>query len=120
VWGEEEYKKLPTFDGPTWSQPGMLFICHQNDRDDEDVRVCAGWAGCHDMDQSLGLRIAAASGEVSPETAQAIYDYESPVPLFSSGAEAAEHGMREIENPSPEAAAMSQKIARTRTDVRWG
>jgi hypothetical protein len=117
VWDEEDYAKLPRFDGPTGTQPPALFLCHQHDRDDERARVCAGWAGCHDMTESLGLRIAFASGDVTLETAEAIVDYVSPVPLFASGAEAAAHGMRDIENPGPEAVAAIAKIERVRNDL---
>lgn len=120
VWAAEEYAKLPAYDEPTYAQPPKLFQCHVNDHDDDRARVCAGWAGCHDMDESMALRIAVVSGEITPETAKAIVDYVSPVPLFASGAEAAAHGMREIEDPSPEAIAATNKIARTRTDVNWG
>ncbi|QDN94959.1 hypothetical protein FNV58_01105 (plasmid) [Streptomyces sp. RLB1-9] len=117
IWAEKEYAKLPTFDEPTWAQPGTLFLCHQHDRDDDRARVCAGWAGCHDMSQSLGLRIAAASGEVTPETAEAIYDYVSPVPLFASGAEAAAHGRSGIDDPDIDAVLAIRKIERRRTDL---
>jgi hypothetical protein len=117
VWSEKEYAKLPAFDEPTWAQPGRLFLCHQHDRDDDRARVCAGWAGCHDMDENLGLRLAVASGEVTIETWQAVVEYASPVPLFATGAEAAEHGMREIEDPGPAARAAIDKIHRVRTDL---
>lgn len=117
VWSEKEYAKLPAFDGPTYAQPGTLFLCHQTDRDDERARVCAGWAGCHDMGESLGLRIALVSGEITPETAEAIADYTSPVPLFASGAEAAAHGMREVLDPGPDARRTIRKIDRVRSDL---
>lgn len=69
------------------------------------------------MGESLGLRIALAARHITMETAEAIADYASPVPLFASGAEAATHGMREILNPSPEAIHLIDKIERTRTDL---
>lgn len=117
VWDESEYAKLPPFDEPTYAQPGGLFLCHQTDRDSDRARVCSGWAGCHDMTQSLALRIAHAAGEVTTETAEAIADYESPVPLFASGAEAADHGMREVYDPGPDAVHTISKINRVRTDL---
>lgn len=117
VWAEEDYAKLPAFDEPTYAQPGSLFLCHQRDRDDPHARVCSGWAGCHDMAESLGLRIALASRHITMATAEAIVDYVSPVPLFASGAEAAAHGMREILDPSPEAIRLIDKIERIRTDL---
>jgi hypothetical protein len=69
------------------------------------------------MDESTAVRIAVASGEITVETARDICHYESPVPLFASGAEAAVHGMREIHNPSPEALAAMDKIERVRHDL---
>lgn len=117
VWSEDEYAKLPAFDGPTFAQPARLFLCHQNDRDDDRARVCGGWAGCHDMGESLGVRVALASGEITVETAEALVDYVSPVPLFASGAEAAAHGMREVEAPGAEAAEVIEKIRRVRSDL---
>lgn len=117
VWSPEDYAKLPEYDGPTWTQPDGLFLCHQHDRDDERARVCAGWAGCHDMDENMAVRIAVARGDITVETARAICHYESPVPLFASGAQAAVHGMREIHRPGPEALAAMDKIERVRHDL---
>ena len=48
------------------------------------------------------------------ETLDATLDYESPVPLFASGAEAAEHGRREIEAPPEEADRVILKIVQRR------
>jgi hypothetical protein len=98
-------------------QPPRLFLCHQHDRNDDQARVCGGWAGCHDGDDLLALRIAVSSGEVTMETAEAIRDYVSPVPLFASGAEAAIHGVREIREPGPSACAAIDKIGRVRADL---
>ena len=69
-----------------------LFHCHS-----QPENLCAGWVGCHDMDHNLAVRLQAA--DVDP----AVFEYESPVPLFASGAEAAEHGKRDLEAPGPEA-----------------
>lgn len=117
VWGENEYAKLAEYDGPTYEQPFGLFLCHQRDRKDANARVCGGWAGCHDSAELMAIRMALAAREITMETAEAICEYESPVPLFASGAEAAEHGMREIGNPGPEARQAIEKIARIRTDL---
>jgi len=120
VWAAGEYAKLPLYDAPTYAQPPRLFLCHQHDRDDNRARVCGGWAGCHDGDHLLALRVAVASGEITVQTADAIRDYVSPVPLFTSGIEAADHGMREIHDPSPAACTAIDKIARNRTDLTQG
>ncbi|KNE83391.1 hypothetical protein ADZ36_05545 [Streptomyces fradiae] len=94
-----------------------MFSCHQHDSGDDRSRVCGGWAGCHDGDHLLALRIALADGQITVETAEAIRDYRSPVELFATGAEAAVHGMREILCPGPEARRAIDKIRRARTDL---
>lgn len=108
VWSLEEYKKLRDYDADTSSQPFAVFQCHQNNLGDNRSRMCAGWVGCHG-DQLLALRLHVASGG-DPS----VLDYETSVPLFSSGAEAADHGEREINSPSPLAIRMIKKIARIR------
>jgi hypothetical protein len=96
VWAEEEYAKLPRYDGETITQPMGLFLCHQ-----KDGSLCAGWVGCHDMDENFALRLHAHS--MTEQTMEAIFDYKTEVPLWGSGREAAEHGLAEVEAPSPQA-----------------
>lgn len=109
LWAENEYAKLPAYDAPTASQPPAAFFCHQ-----QNGRLCAGWVGCHDMLESLGLRIGASMGQLSIEDVDAAIDYVCPVPLWESGAAAAEHGRREIETPSAKAEREIQKLVRKR------
>ncbi|WP_203612281.1 DUF6283 family protein [Amycolatopsis sp. SID8362] len=117
VWHASEYAKLPRYDAETGLQPGGLFQCHQNDGADARRRICAGWAGCHDGDELLALRLAVFSGQISPETAQSVVNYRSPVPLFDSGAEAAIHGVRDIDIPDSAALRAIEKIRRVRGDI---
>lgn len=117
VWSEEDYAKLPFFDGPTWSQSPSLFLCHQYSAEDDRARVCGGWAACHDGDQLLALRVALAQGEITGETAEAIRGYTCTVTLFASGAEAAAHGMRDIHSPGREARRVMDKIVRVRPEA---
>lgn len=98
VWKADEYAKLPPYDGYTGDQPLGVFHCHQ-----QDGRVCAGWAGCHDMENTLAIRFAAAEGRLDTETIEAIFDYQTSVPLWASGTEAAEHGMADVEWPDDDA-----------------
>ncbi len=107
VWAAEEYEKLPPFDRPTGEQPLEVFLCHQ-----QNGRLCAGWVGCHDMTESLGLRLALASGVVTVETAEQAMDYRSSVPLFESGAAAAEHGLRDVPAPSEDAIRVARRLHR--------
>lgn len=107
VWSESEYVKLPDYDVSTAFQPSGLFMCHQ-----VDGRMCAGWVGCHDMTQSLGVRIAATTGELSDEDIDAVYEYTTEVELFESGQAAADHGVADIEAPSRDAVRAVNKIIR--------
>lgn len=109
VWEPDEYAKLPPYDLPTGEQPLGVFGCHQR-----DGRVCAGWAAVHDGPNLLALRMAVATGHLSLEVAEAVCDYTTDTPLFASGAEAAEHGLRELDAPSPRAEALIEKIERVR------
>lgn len=101
IWDASEYEKLPRYDGGTVDQllagGTGLFFCHQN-----DGHLCAGWVGCHDMGEAIAVRLS----PVDPST----FDYESPVPLFSSGAEAARHGLSGVENPDERARAAIAKL----------
>jgi hypothetical protein len=102
VWAEEEYEKLPAYDGETFEQPIGVFHCHR-----QDGRACAGWVAVHDMYESLALRLASAEGRVDVD---GFLDYETDVPLFGSGAEAAEHGLRDLEEPDADARRVMKKL----------
>ena len=105
IWTAEEYDKLPAYDGGTADQLAAsafaLFHCHS-----QPASLCAGWVGCHDMDHNLAVRLNAR--DVDP----AVHEYVSPVPLFASGAEAAEHGKRDLSDPGPEAQRKMRKLLR--------
>lgn len=111
IWDETEYLKLITYDGDVPEQAAQgatrLFDCHQL-----DGNLCAGWVGTHDMANNLAVRIRAA--DIDP----AVYDYESPVPLFASGAAAAEHGLRDLAAPGDEALQRIQQLLRLRAAHR--
>lgn len=102
IWEAHEYDKLPLYDGDVPDQLAAsatgLFRCHQR-----DGHLCAGWVACHDMENNLAVRLSMRL--VDP----AVFDYASPVPVFASGAEAAEHGKRDPAAPGAEA---RRKIAR--------
>lgn len=105
IWAAEEYAKLPLFDGDTWQQDQHLFRCHQ-----QTGKLCAGWLGCHGPKQLLALRMY--------EVEASVYSYVCPVPVFSSGAEAAAHGMRDIKAPDPRASRMVEGLIRKRGVAR--
>ncbi|KRW94291.1 DUF6283 family protein [Paracoccus sp. MKU1] len=109
VWAAEEYAKLPQYDGSTMDQLQAgalgLFMCHQR-----DGCLCGGWLQTHDTDHLLALRFNPVD--------ESAYGYQSDIPTFGSGREAAEHGMRDIENPGPDAKALMRKIGRL-SGVKW-
>lgn len=111
IWHASEYDKLRRYDGETPTQPLEVFVCHQFGRG-AGARICAGWAGCHDGDELFSLRWAISGGDISAETFRAIIDYVSPVPLFGSGAEAAEHGMSGQTERRPDTVRLAAKLAR--------
>lgn len=113
IWDASEYEKLRAFDLDTAYQPRGLFQCHQADPGSGQERICAGWAGCHGP-ELMGLRWALVLGRISDETYAAAVTYTSPVPLFASGNEAADHGLAGLERPSPAAVAAGAKIQRVR------
>ena len=112
IWAPGEYEHLPGYDGTTAQQAEAgavaLFFCHE-----QTGQLCAGWTGCHDMDHNLAIRMSR-----EPLDFKAIYAYVSPVPLFTSGAEACAHGLRELETPGPDAARAAEGIIRKRSKNR--
>lgn len=111
IWERSEYEKLPHYDGETFEQPPSTFGCHLT-----GDRLCAGWVGCHDMAESLSMRLAVSSGRITKAAWDAALAYVSPIPLFSTGAEAARHGLEELDNPSPAADKIIRKLLRS---ARW-
>jgi hypothetical protein len=105
IWDASEYAKLPPYDADTAHQPHHLFLCHQI-----NGRICGGWAACHDMTQSLGVRIAAISGDITPEVAEALTNYSTPIPVFPTGQAAADHGLTDQNHPSRAARRIIDKL----------
>lgn len=105
VWDASEYDKLPGYDGETFEQHPAVFFCHQ-----QDGCVCSGWLGHTDPYELLAVRLGVSTGALDPSC----MEYETAVPLFASGQEAAEHGVREIAAPTPQAQAVMDKILRRR------
>jgi hypothetical protein len=103
VWDAEEYEKLPEYDNDTATQPPGVFLCHQ-----QNGRACAGWAGCHDMTQSLGVRLACSVGAI--EDVDAFFDFKTDIPLWATGEEAAAHGVESIQAPDAEAQKIIDKL----------
>jgi hypothetical protein len=107
VWSPEEYSKLPEYDKSTGEQPLGTFLCHQ-----ADGRVCAGWAACHDMENTLAVRLGVVMGHISEEVADALVDYETDVDIFASGTAAFMHGMARVAEPDEKAIKVIDKLER--------
>jgi hypothetical protein len=110
IWHEDEYAVLADFDGSIMEQAMSehgthAFGCHQ-----ADGKLCAGWAGFRDPADLLAIRLGVSAGKISPEA----LDYRTDVPLFASGAEARDHGMRDYAAPSEKAMDTVGKIITVR------
>ncbi len=112
LWAKEEYEKLKVYDGDTGEQlekkAFAVFDCHQR-----DGQMCAGWIATHDPKHLLALRLSKT--RINPS----VYDYSSPVPCFSSGEEAAKHGMRDIKRPRAAARNAINRLSRKRLREGW-
>lgn len=99
VWAFHEYEKLRAYDLPTPAQPYATFACHASPE-----AHCHGWAVVHmnrGHDHELvALRIWPQDGPIP----------QPVVPLFRSGNEAADHGQKDIEHPSPEAGVAVERL----------
>jgi hypothetical protein len=106
IWDASEYERLPKFDGTLAEQALAgalhLFGCHQ-----DDGRLCAGWIAAHGAENLLAVLVRGAL-RIDP----AVFDFESPVPVFGSGREARAHGLRDIDHPGQEARRMMARIER--------
>lgn len=107
VWAFHEYEKLRDYDLPTADQPLAVFACHAT-----PDHHCHGWAVCHTSRghefDLLALRVWPAA--VPP----------AAVPLFESGNDAADHGQRDIEDTSPEADVVVERLLRKYPRLRSG
>lgn len=105
VWAEDEYHKLPRYDGEIAEQvfngAWGVFDCHQR-----DGHLCAGWVACHGADNLLAFRMTRE--DIAPE----VYDYKSPVPVFSSGQESCDHGLKDIREPGAAAKRTITRLSR--------
>ena len=103
--------KLPEYDRETFEQPAAVFSCHQGDGD-----VCSGWLGHADPSRLLAVRLGVTSGALGVSG----LSYQTGVPLFPSGAEAAAHGVRDLAAPSAAAKATIEKVTKVRSQSEAG
>lgn len=108
IWAEEEYRKLPAYDQPTWQQPSALFMCHQHNNN-----LCTGWLQSHanrphDVDL-LALRL---NWPKLDAIVSKVALTKPAVALFASGFAAMRHGLKAILKPGRKAKAAIDKIAK--------
>ena len=105
VWDGSEYDKLEAYDAETGDQPLAVFCCHTSPEE-----VCSGWAGVDRPPERalLALRLAVITGRLDPSA----LDYVSPIALFGSDREAAEHGRSGIASPPAEATELIRKLSK--------
>jgi len=112
LWDESEYDKLAAYDGDTGQQAENaawgVFACHQTGGSE----VCAGWAHVHGDVNCLALRLAGSLDRAVD--VQAVLEYATDVPLWPSGAAAAEHGKRDLDAPGEAAQDAVEKIIKVR------
>lgn len=100
VWSYDEYEKLRGYDALTGDQPFTLFMCHAT-----PDQCCNGWAVVHSSrghDHDL-LALRLFGSPPIPETS---------VEMWESGNVAADHGQADIEDPSDEAIATTERLRR--------
>lgn len=104
IWHRDEYAKLLKYDGDMAAQAqngGLgLFLCHERNN-----CLCSGWLACHGPDNLIALRFN--HDKVEPE----VFDYETSIPVFSSGFDAMVHGVKDNLLPSPRARKAIDRLA---------
>lgn len=131
VWAREHYELLRDMDSRRTIKVPMLgpndetvmvdapnpnpgtFHCHQSNATGRPT-VCRGWLSVER--NSIGVRLLASFGGIEYED---IPDEDESATYYSSGTEAAEAGLRDIENPSSEARLLCRKLV-GRGAGRWG
>jgi DNA-binding XRE family transcriptional regulator len=104
IWARYEYDKLPPYDRKTMHQPLAVFMCHQR-----NGTICGGWLACHlQQDGGHDLLALRFSRNIDPS----VFSYQTDVPVFSSGAEAREHGLRDYKRPGAKAHRMINGLKR--------
>lgn len=102
VWVEEEYEKLRRY---ATNESFGTFLCHLSPVLGDET-VCRGWLSVEC--ESAAARLAVGRGEVNPDD---LYEPCS-VPLYPSGAAAADAGEERIRNPGARARTMTERLAR--------
>jgi hypothetical protein len=100
LWAHHEYEKLRPYDNPTPDQPFAPFMCHAT-----PDHYCSGWAITHNS-RGHEFELLALRMRGNPDIPG------SEITCFGSGNEAADHGQADIEEPSPQAVAVVERLTR--------
>jgi hypothetical protein len=97
---------LPAYDGEIHEQTATaVFMCHQP----AEGHVCSGWLGHREYPEDmLAVRLGILSGALD----ESCLEFTTDVPLFESGTEAAEHGMKQFLDLQDDALSVIRKITR--------
>jgi len=110
IWAAETYDMLRPYDKPTGEQPFAVFACHAT-----PTKLCHGWAVTHSGRghefELLALRLHGLGPQDVPQSDQI---------FFGSGNEAADHGCRDLSEPSSEAQEAVDKLLRRHERLRAG
>lgn len=96
IWHESEYEKLRAYDSDGFDRPLAAFLCHHSP-DMKQQAACRGWLTVHR--ETVAVRIAMMTGQVTPDE---VYT-EVSAPLFASGNEAADAGIKGVKRPKAKA-----------------
>ena len=111
VWACDEYVKLLDYDRPMAEQPQGVFLCHQKSGEKDCFDLCGGWLMSHGPENLFSLRLASVLGWY--EIDESVWRYApAGVEVWPSGRDAAMHGLKDMENPSPQAKRIMAKITR--------
>ena len=97
VWHADEYERLKDYDQETFAQPFGIFLCHQ-----QNESLCRGWLDCHGS-KLLAVRVGCSMHLLDPAAVDQALSEGPIVPVFASGREACEHGMKDIKKPKVKA-----------------
>lgn len=102
VWDASEYEKLKKYDD---NGSFAVFLCHQS-REIGAPTVCRGWLSVHA--ESAAARLAVVKGDVTNEQRYAAVRE----PLYATGNEAADAGLRGVRRPGKKARAVVARLIR--------
>lgn len=103
VWHASEYEKLRLYDDTAQNQAFIPFHCHQEPEIGKPT-LCRGWLSVHC--ESAAVRILGMQGNVTEEQVYA----EVKEPLYKSGNEAADAGLKGIKRPSKKARKIVERL----------